>query len=155
MNALEIPAMKIRAYRPSDLESVVAIFHSNIPKYFTPEEEPGLQAFLGDYAEDYYIVEVDGEVVASGGIAYNDLELPTVSLCWGMVRKDFLGKGLGKELTKFRIDLSRKKYPGLPLTIGTSEHTQGFYEKFGFRLTDHAPDGFGRGIDSCKMRLEF
>lgn len=155
MNALEIPAMKIRAYRPSDLESVVAIFHSNIPKYFTPEEEPGLQDFLGEYAEDYYIVEVDGEVVASGGIAYNDLELPTVSLCWGMVRKDFLGKGLGKELTKFRIDLSRKKYPGLPLTIGTSQHTQGFYEKFGFRLTDHTPDGFGRGIDSCKMRLEF
>ncbi len=148
------PQVHIRPFRSGDLESVAAVFRSNIPKYFTPPEEPGLYDFLRDYAEDYYVLEVDGEVVGSGGIAYNDIDPPTVSLCWGMVHREYLGTGLGKLLTDFRIGLAREKYPGLPLTIGTSQHTEGFYEKFGFRTVEHTPDGFGPGIDNCRMRLD-
>ena len=147
--------MEIRAYRNEDLEAVVAIFRSNIPKYFTPAEEAGLYEFLDGYSEDYYVVEVGGEVIGSGGIALNELESPTVSLCWGMVHRDHLGTGLGRNLTEFRIKYAREKYGDVPLTIGTSQHTQGFYEKFGFRLTEYEKDGYGPGIDTCKMRLEF
>jgi ribosomal protein S18 acetylase RimI-like enzyme len=147
--------MEIRAYRNEDLEAVVAIFRSNIPKYFTPAEEAGLYEFLDGYSEDYYVVEVGGEVVGAGGIALNELESPTVSLCWGMVHRDHLGTGLGRNLTEFRIKYAREKYGDVPLTIGTSQHTQGFYEKFGFRLTEYEKDGYGPGIDTCKMRLEF
>ena len=147
--------MKIRPYTPADLDAVVAIFRSNIPKYFGPSEEPGLHDFLRDYSDDYYVVEVDGDVVASGGIALNgDIDPPTVSLCWGMVREDHLGTGIGKALTEFRIKLSREKHPGISLTIGTSQHTEGFYQKFGFITVEHKPDGYGPGIDECKMRLE-
>ena len=63
--------MKIRRYEPYDLAAVVAIFRSNIPKYFTPEEEPGLYDFINDRLEDYYVVEVGEEVVGAGGIALN------------------------------------------------------------------------------------
>ena len=146
--------MNIRPYQPDDLEEVVAVFRSNIPKYFGLSEEPELYDFLRDHADEYYVIEVYGTIAGSGGIAYNDLRSPTVSLCWGMVREDHLGTGLGKELTRFRIELSRKKYGSIPLTISTSQHTQGFYEKFGFRLTKHVPDGFGPGIDICEMRLD-
>lgn len=146
--------IRLRRYSPKDLDAVVAIFRSNIPKYFTPEEEPGLYEFLDGYAEDYYVIEIDGEVVGSGGVAWNDLENPTVSLCWGMVRKDHLGTGLGKKLTEFRINYAREKYGDVPLTIGTSQHTQGFYEQYGFRLTEYEKDGYGPGIDMCKMRKD-
>jgi len=146
--------VKICLYHAKDLDAVVSIFRSNIPKYFSPFEEPGLDDFLRDHSADYYVLELNGEVVASGGIAFNDLDSPTVSLCWGMVRKDHLGTGLGKALTQFRIKLAREKYGQVPLTIGTSQHTQGFYEKFGFRLVEHTPNGFGPGIDNCKMRLD-
>lgn len=145
--------MNIRPYELTDLEAVVEIFRSNIPKYFGPAEEPGLRNFLQDErGDDYYVVEVDGDVVGCGGIALN--EDRTVSLCWGMIREDHLGTGLGKALTEFRIGLSADKYPGLPMVISTSQHTQGFYEKLGFRLTEHTPDGFGPGIDQCLMRLD-
>jgi GNAT superfamily N-acetyltransferase len=149
--------MRIRPYIPDDLNAVVAIFRSNIPKYFGPGEEQGLHDFLRETrAEDYYVVEVDGEVIGAGGIALNDdLDPPTVSLCWGMVREDHLGTGLGKRLTEFRIALSNEKYPGVPLTTSTSQHTEGFYKKIGFRTVEHTPDGFGPGIDICKMRLDF
>jgi ribosomal protein S18 acetylase RimI-like enzyme len=145
--------MNLRRYRIEDLAAVVAIFRSNIPKYFGPDEEPDLRNFLSDSrALDYFVVELDGEVVGAGGIALNDDR--TVSLCWGMIRADFLGKGFGRELTEFRIQKARIKHGPLPLVISTSQHTQGFYEKLGFRLTTHKPDGFGPGIDICKMRLD-
>jgi predicted GNAT family N-acyltransferase len=147
--------MNIRPYTPADMEAVVAIFRSNIPKYFTPEEEPGLHSFMNDRLDDYYVVEVDGSVVGCGGIALNaDIDPQTVSLCWGMVREDHLGTGLGKALTEFRIGLAIEKYPGIAITIGTSQHTEGFYQKYGFVTVEHTSDGYGPGIDMCRMRLE-
>lgn len=147
---------RIRSFASTDLDAVVAIFRSNIPKYFGPSEEQGLLDFLRDTrAEDYYVLEMDGEVVGCGGIALNgDLDPPTVSLCWGMIRDDRLGTGLGKAMTEFRIALANEKYPGVPLTIGTSQHTEGFYQKFGFQTVEYIPDGFGAGIDICNMRKE-
>lgn len=145
--------MTIRAYKPSDIESVIVIFRSNIPKYFGPDEEAGLRDFLRDFADLYYVIELDDEVVGAGGFAANS-DGETVSLCWGMVRSDHLGTGLGKELTAFRIREARERFGDLPLVISTSQHTRGFYEKFGFVLTEHTPDGFGPGIDICKMRLD-
>lgn len=147
--------MKFRHYRSTDLNALIAIFRSNIPKYFTPEEEPGLRNFLDDErGEHYYVFEIDGDIVGAGGIALNVLEEPTVSLCWGMVSNDRIGTGLGKQMTQFRIDLADAKFPGLPLVISTSQHTEGFYERFGFRTTELIKDGFGPGIDNCKMRRD-
>lgn len=141
-----------RRFEISDLEDVVAVFRSNIPKYFTPDEEAGLREFLSNATGDYYVAEINGEVIGSGGIALNKDD--TISLCWGMVRKDHLGRGFGKRLTAFRTQLASEKFPCLPLVISTSQHTQGFYEKLGFRVTRHVPDGFGPGIDICEMRRE-
>ncbi len=142
----------MRPYRADDLEAVVAILRSNIPKYFSPHEEGGLSDFLANDLEDYYVAEIDGDIVAAGGIAKNDDD--TVSLCWGMVRNDLIGTGLGKKLTEFRIARAKEKFGDQPLVTSTSQHTEGFYEKLGFRTIEHIIDGFGPGIDICKMRLD-
>ena len=152
MNRFHPPCMKIRPYISADLEDIVAIFRSNIPKYFGPDEEPGLREFLRDFPDNYFVCELGGEVVGSGGIELN--ADGTVSLCWGMIRADHLGTGLGKQLTEFRIERSRKLHKNAPIVISTSQHTQGFYEKLGFHLTRHVPDGFGPGIDICEMQLD-
>ncbi len=143
---------KIREYQPSDLEAVVGIFRSNIPKYFGPSEEPGLREFLGEFPRNYYVIEIDGRTVGAGGVGLNEDD--TVSLCWGMVHKDHLGTGLGKLLTEYRIELSREIFGTKLIVTSTSQHTEGFYKKFGFVTAEHTPDGFGPGIDICKMRLE-
>ena len=141
----------IRKYDNPDLEQVVELLRSNIPKYFVPGEEAELREFLQDHAAGYYVAEFGGEIVGSGGIAPNRDE--TVSLCWGMIRSDHLGTGKGREITEFRIRKASEEYSGWPIVIKTSQHTQGFYEKFGFRLTKHIADGFSVGIDLCEMRL--
>jgi [ribosomal protein S18]-alanine N-acetyltransferase len=144
--------MHIRQYQPRDIDDVVGIFRSNIPKYFGAGEEPGLRDFLVKFPDDYFVAELDGEIIGAGGIALNDND--TVSLCWGMVRADHLGTGRGRQLTEFRIARAREKHGGLPLFISTSQLTRGFYERFGFRVTRHIPNGFGPGIDICEMLLE-
>lgn len=144
--------MNICQYQPRDLDDVIGIFRSNIPKYFGPDEESGLRNFLAKFPDDYFVAELDGEIIGAGGIALNDNN--TVSLCWGMVRADHLGTGRGRQLTEFRIEKAREKHGSLPLVISTSQHTQGFYERFGFRVTKHVPDGFGPGIDICEMLFD-
>ncbi len=143
--------MNIRPYEPADLEKVVELFRSNIPKYFGPEEETGLREFLADQADNYYVVEMADAVIGAGGIGLNDDE--TVSLCWGMVHKDHLGTGLGKLLTEYRIQRSRDIFGPKPMVTSTSQHTEGFYLRFGFRTVERITDGFGPGLDNCKMRL--
>ncbi|HEX6124507.1 MAG TPA: GNAT family N-acetyltransferase [Pyrinomonadaceae bacterium] len=144
--------MSYRPYETRDLVGVVDIFRSNIPKYFDPGEEAGLRDFLAEFSDNYFVGELDGQVVGAGGVVLNDEQ--TISLCWGMVRSDHLGTGLGRDLTQFRIEKARENFGNLPLVISTSQHTRGFYERFGFRLLEHVPDGFGPGIDICKMRLD-
>jgi ribosomal protein S18 acetylase RimI-like enzyme len=109
--------MNIRPYNSFDLENAVSVFRSNIPKYFGPEEEAGLRGYLEEHPNDYFVAEVDGEVVGSGGFALNDDQ--TVSLCWGMIRKEHLGTGLGKKLTQYRIDAAREKHGDRPIVIST------------------------------------
>lgn len=145
--------MLIRRYHSTDLDAVIAIFRSNIPKYFGESEEPGLRNFLATRVEEYFLGELGADIIAAGGIALNDDE--TVSLCWGMVHGDFLGRGLGRELTEFRIRKSRERFGPRSLVISTSQHTKGFYQRFGFRLTAHTRDGLGPGLDKCQMRLDF
>ncbi len=144
--------MNIRKYESSDIDSVISIFRSNIPKYFGPEEEPGLRDFLSGDVENYYVLELDGKVVGAGGIELNEDD--TVSLCWGMVHNDHLGTGLGKLLTEYRMERSQEEFGDKPMVNSTSQHTEGFYKKLGFVTVEHKPDGFGPGIDICRMRKE-
>jgi predicted GNAT family N-acyltransferase len=144
--------MKMRPYSADDIEAVVAVFRSNIPKFFTPGEEQELRDFLAQFSGEYFVGEMDEIVVAAGGIAKNDDD--TVSLCWGMVRNDLIGTGIGKMLTEFRIERANEIFGCRPIVISTSQHTSGFYEKLGFTMAEHIPDGFGPGIDICKMRRD-
>lgn len=143
-------AFDFRPYVSEKLEDVVAIFRTNIPKYFVPKEEQELREYLAEHPEDYYLLESGGEIVAAGGISLNSDE--SVSLCWGMVRNDLIGTGLGKELTEFRLEKARERFGPLPVKISTSQHTEGFYKKLGFETVERIPDGFGPGIDKCEMR---
>ncbi len=67
---------------------------------------------------------------------------------------DHPGTGLGKALTDYRIARSREIFGKLPLVIMTSQPTEGFYQKYGFVIVKHIPDGFASGIDIHKMRLD-
>ena len=141
----------IRAYMPADREACLAIFRSNLPKYFAPEElllftnwldKPGL--------EDYFVLEVGQQVIGCGGY-YTLPELQLANLAWGMIHQEYHGKGYGRQLTEFRLERMREKHPTFERRLSTSQHTFLFYQKMGYRTVEIIKDGFGPGLDKYVM----
>lgn len=60
--------MKIINYTKIFREDCIKIFKSNLPKFFAMEELPFFEDFLDQYTkENYFVVKMDGQVVANGG----------------------------------------------------------------------------------------
>jgi len=145
----------IRPYSAADLDACLAIFDTNVPRYFIPAERAPYRAFLEALPGPYLVLtDASGTVVACGGHAANPDEPGRADLCWGMVRQEKHRRGLGRQLIHARIDAAKRDPSVRVIALNTSQHTTGFYERFGFRVTDVEPDGYGPGLDRCEMRLE-
>ncbi len=146
--------LRVRPYHTSDLEACLRVFESNLPRFFREHEREEYRAFLEALPGPYLVVETEeGEVVAAGGYAVVEGE-ERADLCWGMVRADQHGRGLGLMLTRARIDAALADPTVKHVALHTSQHTRGFYERLGFRLVDRVPDGYAPGLDRCDMRLD-
>ncbi len=144
--------IRFEKYSEKFLPNVISIFRSNIPKYFFDFEEKDLVEDLPEINRTFYVMFLNEKVVGAGGYALNEDD--TVSLCWGMVHNDHLKQNLGKALLEFRLKEIEKVYPGKTITNVTSQHTTGFFEKYGFKILSVTKDGFGPGLDNCKMELK-
>ena len=143
--------MNIRAYSPADKPACLAIFRSNLPKYFAPEELPLFTEWLDKPGlEDYYVLEWEAEVIGCGGF-YALPEDRQAQLAWGMIHAGHHGRGFGRQLTAYRLALMQKRYPGYKLGLTTSQHTFGFYEKQGYVVKEVIPNGFSEGLDKYIM----
>lgn len=142
----------IRPITEEDRAACLAVFESNVPRYFQPSERSELEAFLDAPAGPYFVMQLEsGDVVGCGGYALAD-EGRRADLCWGMIRREHHGRGLGRRLTQSRIGRA-VSHPGVEeIVLRTSQLTTGFYRSLGFELVAVEPDGFGPGLDRCEMR---
>lgn len=145
--------IKSRAYNQSDREAVLEIFSSNIGLYFAPEEKADLIEFLeGLWQESHYLVffreEAPKELLACGG--FGELE-NKVFLRWGMVNQAVHQQGIGTELLLQRLGAIKAKVGEIDVFMDTSQHVQGFYQKFGFEIEFSIKDGFAENIDKVRM----
>lgn len=144
-----------RPYRVEDYEACLTVFETNLPKFFTADERNSFQEFLNGPVRErpYLVLEYHGEVIGCGGLAFGT-ERGSAFLSWGMVARPFHGKGLGKLLTEARLDLARAVPEIEKVTLNTSQHTQGFYAKYGFQAKTVTPNGYGPGLDRWDMVLK-
>jgi len=144
-----------RRYRPGDRTACLAIFDSNTPPFFAPEERAEFGRFLETLERagwPYLVLTRAGRVVACGGLIV-EAEPSRASFTWGMVDRAHHGQGLGTRLTQARLALARE-LPGIAeLVLATSQHSRGFYEGIGFTAQCLTPDGFGPGLDRWDMIL--
>ena len=82
----------------------------------------------------YYVAEIDGQVVGCGGYRSAWLMSNTYELIWVNVKKEFQGQGIGKALTKKRIN--RIKELGGTLILLMTQTKQQFFEQFGFSRSE-------------------
>ncbi len=145
--------MKFRKYLSHDRAACLALFDGNLEPYFDPKERPGFESFLDNPPKTYFVIEAEtGEIVACGG--YWEEKQGIASFCWGMADRNRHGQGLGKMLTEQRL-LRIKKDPRFrEARMGTSQHTSGFYKKFGFALTFVKENAYGPNLHHCEMTLD-
>ena len=146
-------APRVRPYHQNDFVACLAVFDSNLPKFFAPQEREEFVSFLQGMRRGQYIVLEDGSaVIACGGLVLDETG-QSASLSWGMVAQPHHGQGLGTHLTQARLDIARR-LPGLAkITLSTSQHTTGFYTGFGFVTQQIVPQGFGPDLHRHDMVL--
>lgn len=145
------PDITFRAYRPTDLDACLDIFASNVPGCFAEAERAEFASFLSAHGSTYLVVETGGAIAACGG---SNVQGETGRLCWGMVARSQQGAAIGTALLIHRLDELFCRQPKvLEVGIDTSQHTAGFFERFGFTTRQVTPDGFAKGIDCVAMVL--
>lgn len=144
---------RVRPLEPGDREACLRLFDSNAPRAFRPEERPGFEDFLTDPPGPVVVVELEGEgVVACGGVAAEPEEPGVGSLCWGMVRQDQHGRGLGRILLEARIRALEAGGDIDTLRLETIPATVGFFRHMGFEVMLEEPDGYGPGLPRVELR---
>lgn len=143
--------LEIRPFKPSDRDACLAVFDSNVPDDFRAFERAGFESFLNAPRGPYFVLVDAGTVLGCGGYAVDSHGV--ASLCWGMIRSDRHGKGLGRMLLRERL-----RFVAADETLGaarleTSHRAAGFFQKLGFELQEREPDGIDEGLDRCEMRL--
>lgn len=145
--------MKIRPYTPADNESIISLLRLNTPKYFAPEEEVDLKHYLSNEIDFYFVAEENSKIIGCGGINIVD-NGKTARISWDIIHPDYQGKGIGRELTLYRIDRI-KEIPGIEtIVVRTSQLVYPFYKKFGFELKELVKDYWAEGIDMYVMEIE-
>lgn len=146
----------VRNYIPADRGACLALFDGNTPTFFDTSERDDFACFLDRKAAACsYLVIVRGDrIVACGGHAIG-ADGMTAGLCWGMVDRELQGTGLGNMLTDARLRAAEATHGVTQVRIDTSQHTQGFYARFGFQTESITPEGYGPGLDRWDMLLRF
>lgn len=145
--------IKSRFYTQDDKDAVIKTFYSNVGKYFAEFEISDFEEFLHLKAkESHYLVfysEKNPEkILACGGCGYLE---DKVFLRWGMVNQNVHQQGIGTELLLQRLKVAKAHFGDVDVYIDTSQHVQGFYEKFGFVAKSSIKDGFAPNIDTVRM----
>jgi N-acetylglutamate synthase-like GNAT family acetyltransferase len=155
--------MLIRSYSPADRAACLAIFTSNMPRYFAVDELPGFARWLDaqdagelaypeeSLAEPYFVGEEAGRVVACGGLGILR-DRPWLTMAWGMVAAELHCQGFGRALLLHRLHYAAQHHPSYTVALDTSQHTFYFFEKLGFEVIKITPDGYAPGLHRYDMQ---
>lgn len=142
----------IRPYSPSDKEAVLHLLRLNTPTYFAPSEEADLIDYLHRELELYFVLELNREVVGCGGINFADHKTHG-RISWDIFHPAHQGKGLGSQLTRFRINRLKEMESIRLISVRTSQLAFPFYEKLGFELKESVKDYWAPGFDMYRMEI--
>ncbi len=143
---------EIRTYHPNDKDCLLKLLKLNIPEYFAEDEMNDFEEYLEHKIESYFVIELDGKIIGAGGINY-DNNHDTAKISWDVIHPEFQGKGAGRQLLQYRINLI-KLWSVTNINVRTSQFAYKFYERNGFVLKNFVKDYWGVGFDLYEMRLE-
>ena len=142
----------IRHYSTEDTDKLIALLDQNIPMYFDPSEKVDYINYLKNEIEDYFVFEVNNEVIGCGGINY-DIENKKARIAWDIIHPNNHGRGIGKQLVNHRIELIKANRNIDSIIVRTSQLAFKFYQKLGFQIDSITNDYWAKGFDLYLMSL--
>jgi [ribosomal protein S18]-alanine N-acetyltransferase len=101
----------------------------------------------------YFVFEEEGKILGCGGINYF-IDKGEARLSWDMVHPEFQGKGIGKQLTLYRVELLKKDPRINIIVVRTTQLVYNFYEKSGFSIEKTEKDYWARGFVLYQMKMK-
>jgi hypothetical protein len=149
----------IRTYQASDRNELIAIFHSNCPKYFDPADLNDLLYYLDHYAdENFKVVLLNGKLVGCGG-HYVKQQEKVFGIAWVMFKRHALGAIRFKHIAAiFFADILtaiQKEPYRFDILINTTQLMERIFNSYGFETEQVIQDGFGQNLDHLVMRRLF
>ena len=142
----------IRKYLNSDKPKIIELLRKNTPHYFDSSEEKDFENYLDNEIEDYFVYEINSEIIGAGGINYfTEQKLARIS--WDMIAPNSHGNGIGKKLTQYRINHIKEKENIELIVVRTTQLVYKFYEKMGFELEKIEKDFWAKGFDLYQMEM--
>ena len=145
---------KIREYKSKDKPTLIEMLKLNTPKYFAEREIDDFELYLENSVEKYFVVESQGEIIGAGGINFNYYNKEG-RISWDFIHPDFQGRGVGKKLLNYRIELLQSMENIEKITVRTSQSAYKFYEKNGFQLQNIIKDYWAKGFDLYRLKYEY
>ncbi|GAA0477237.1 GNAT family N-acetyltransferase [Parasphingorhabdus litoris] len=139
----------VRPYAVTDKAACLALFDSNVPRYFDASERPGFVTFLNEPGGDYFVIEQDGTICGCGG--FSRAERGQACFTWGMVDNARHGSGLGRLLAEYRLRAIEASGVFEEAELFTTPQIAPFFAKFGFEKQGVEKDGFAPGMDKVQM----
>jgi ribosomal-protein-alanine N-acetyltransferase len=143
----------IRAFRNDEKEEILKLLRLNTPKSFHPSEEKDLREYLENEAENYFVVDGPGGIVAAGGYNTGFDNGRAVRISWDLVHPEFQGLGIGKNLTLYRIEQIKKNPDVEMIVVRTTGQAEKFYENMGFQKRHFEKDFWAPGFDLYQMEM--
>jgi predicted GNAT family N-acyltransferase len=150
---MDKPEFTLRPYTPADEANCLRLFDSNTPKYFGVEERATFENFLKRRPCPFFVVEGEELVIACGGY-FREPGSDEVTLAWGMVRGDLHRQGVGTFLLEERLKAIFNENPSARVVIDTSQYSQSFFARFGFKPTKLTQNYYAPGLHRVDMELE-
>jgi ribosomal-protein-alanine N-acetyltransferase len=142
--------MNIRPYTAKDKEVLAKLLALNVPEFFHESEKADYLNYLEHELEDYFVVEENDEIIGAGGINYFP-EKRTARIAWDIVKPEAQGKGIGRQLTEYRLHHLSKNQSVDRILVRTSQLAYRFYEKFGFTVARVEKDFWAEGFHLYEM----
>ena len=140
-----------RSYRADFQQACLRILDSNIPQYFTPEDQIDFLKFLNHLPGPYVVLSIQDEIVGCGGWAFNEAN-HLGHLTWGIIDASYHGQGLGIALLHYRLNALKEAGATL-VRLSTTQVVEAFFQKQGFYTEKRYPNGYGHGLDRLEMKM--
>jgi predicted N-acetyltransferase YhbS len=123
--------MVFRRFDETDLNHCVELYSLNEKGRFPQGVIEQYRKSLAEQESYYLVSEMEGRIVASGGVSYWMRENMVV-LCFGLVEPQHQGRGIGTALLLARLALLKPKPWNYHVMIFAVEKSFAFYRRFGF-----------------------